>query len=164
MTSRIINDLKVSQNGIDFIKAEEGLRLKVYKDIAGYSTIGYGHKLTKREVGKLNVITKAEAETLFMGDIWMPTMFINATVRVPLTQNQFDALASWIFNFGVGRFDRSTLLKVLQQGDFKAAANEILKWNKYFDQDEQIYKVDKRLDARRKREYALFNKVETEGI
>ncbi|HAF00404.1 MAG TPA: muraminidase [Methylophilaceae bacterium] len=159
MTSKVINQLKTSPNGRAFLKKEEGLRLKLYIDIAGHQTIGWGHKLARHEIGKLKVITQAQAETLFDSDLFLPEMFINATVHVALNQNQFDALVSFIFNIGVGEFDRSTLLKLLQAGNYQEASKQILRWNKYFDKKTNTYKVSEGLDARRLREHLLFDKA-----
>lgn len=164
MTSRIVNNLKVSPSGLDFIKRHEGLRLKLYRDLAGHQTIGYGHKLTKREIGKLITITKAQAETLLMGDVWIPQMYVNATARVPLTQNQFDALVSFAFNLGVGALDTSSLLRFVQAGNFVAAAAEFEKWDNFRDPKTKKLIEAPGLKKRRLEEKALFLKIEKDDV
>lgn len=128
MTSRIINSLKTSPSGREFIKAKEVLRLKVYPDQAGHPTIGWGHKLRKHEIGKLKVITVEQAELLFDADISPTEIYINATAQITLSQNQFDALVALTFNIGIGALDGSSLWRYVQAGNLQAAANEFDKW------------------------------------
>jgi len=61
---------------------------------------------------------------------------VNRLVKVELTQNQFDMLVSFVFNVGEGQFKRSTLLRLLNQGDYEGAANELPKWK--FDNGKMI--------------------------
>jgi lysozyme len=114
-----------SDRGIDFIKQHEGLRLAAYDDGTGKKTIGYGH--TKDVPDK---ITKEEAEAKLIADIEEHESAVKEAVKVPLTQEQFDALTSFTFNLGAGAFKRSTLLKKINEGDLKGAADEFLKWDK----------------------------------
>ena len=69
-----------------------------------------------------NGITDQQAEQLFWEDVKNPTSEIDTNVRVPLTQNQFDALVSLTFNIGLGGFDGSTVLRLLNKGDYSGAA------------------------------------------
>ncbi|REF27770.1 lysozyme [Xenorhabdus cabanillasii] len=122
--------MEISENGINKIKSYEGLRLKAYPDPAtGVEpwTIGYGH--TKGVVPG-QVITKQQAEVLLREDLNPIYAVLGQCVKVPLTQGQFDALCSLIFNVGIGNFIHSTLLKKLNQGDYQEAAQEFLKWDK----------------------------------
>lgn len=109
------------------IKHHEGLRLNAYLDPVGIWTIGWGHTGTAREG---MVITLSEAEKLLENDLKTAESAIHRLVEVPLNQQQFDALASFIFNVGVGNFSSSTLLKKLNSGDYMGAANEFPRWNK----------------------------------
>lgn len=111
----------------EFIHRWEGLRLKAYQDIAGIWTIGYG---TTKNVKPGMVITKEQAEQFFRKDIKWVENAINTQVKVRLNQNQFDALASLIYNIGAGAFGRSTLLKRLNAGLYQEAADQFLVWNK----------------------------------
>ena len=117
--------MKTGRNGINLIKSFEGLRLHAYKCPAGVWTIGYGHT---KGVKKGDMITELKAETLLIIDLQSSENAINKLVKVPLTQNQFDSLVSFVFNVGNGNFSKSTLLKKLNNKDYTAASNEFEKW------------------------------------
>jgi GH24 family phage-related lysozyme (muramidase) len=120
--------MKISKNGVDFIKKFEGCRLEAYKPVPTekYWTIGYGHYGS--DVKKSSVITKADAEQLLVFDLRVFEYGVNSLVEVKLNQNQFDALVSFAYNCGRENLRLSTLLKKVNQGDFKEAANEFEKW------------------------------------
>lgn len=118
---------KISQEGIEFIKEREGLRLKAYDDGGGVWTIGFGHT---KGVKKGDTINKEQAETFLRNDLIEFEGAVDALVKVPLTQKQFDALVSFAFNVGVGALRKSTLLKVLNAGDYGRVPNELSKWVK----------------------------------
>ncbi len=117
--------MKISQNGANLIKHFEGLELEAYRCDAGVLTIGYGHTKTVREG---MVITEEKADQLFDGDIKWAENAVNAYVKVPINQNQFDALVSFTFNFGATRFRESTLLRLLNEGDELGAAGQFILW------------------------------------
>ena len=98
--------MKISQQGIDLIKAHEGLRLRAYLCPAGKWTIGYGHTRTAQPG---IVITEAEADKLLLSDISVAEACVNGQ-RLMLSQGMFDALVSLVFNIGCRRFKTSTLL------------------------------------------------------
>lgn len=112
---------------VSLIKTWEGLRLEAYKDPGGVWTIGYGHTHTAYEG---MVITLEEAERLLWVDISWVEEAIARNVVVPLTPNQYNALASWVFNLGEPNLRRSTLLRKLNNSDYDGAAEEFLRWNK----------------------------------
>lgn len=112
-------------NGLKFIKQFEGLRLQAYKCPADRWTIGYGHTA---DVSANDVITEAQANSLLCQDVAESERAVNQYVHVPLTQSQFDALVSFVFNLGVGNFRTSTLLKKLNAGDDDGAAQEFGRW------------------------------------
>ena len=89
----------LSSKGLDFIKRHEGYSDKVYEDSAGNPTIGYGHKILPGEDFSQG-ITKAQALTLLKQDVQGAVVDVNAALKVPVTQNQFDALVSLRFNAG----------------------------------------------------------------
>ena len=120
--------MKTSQKGIDLIKKFEGTVLKVYKDAVGLPTIGIGHLIKKGEV--FTTITQQQAEDLLAKDLKQFEEGISTSVKVAITQNQFDALVSFAFNLGMGNVNSSTLLKKLNAGDVQGAANEFVRWNK----------------------------------
>lgn len=117
--------MKTSQKGIDFIKRHEALRLHAYKDSVGVWTIGYGHTSTAKQG---MVITEAEAEKLLKKDLKTAEDEINRH-SLPLKQHQFDAVASFVFNVGIGSFRRSTLLKRLKMDvNHPDIANQFNRW------------------------------------
>lgn len=112
----------ISQKGLDFIKNFEGLKLKVYLCPAGKRTIGYGHVLGATE--RYNEITKETAENLFKEDVKAAEYVVNKAVTAPLTQDQYDAIVSLVFNWGGSRFLRSRGLKKLNNSDYAGASVE----------------------------------------
>lgn len=145
--------MRVSDNGIKFITAHEGQRLRVYRDPIGLATVGVGHLvLTKDNLDVGDVITPEQSDAFLRQDLGKAENKVNAVVKVPLTQNQFDACVSLVFNIGGGAFERSTLLKHLNAGNYALAAAEFDKWNKAGG------KVWPGLVRRRAEEKALFLK------
>jgi lysozyme len=142
--------MKTSPNGISFIEAWEGCRLVAYQDIVGVWTIGVGH--TGSDVVRGKRITQAEADAILAADLAKFERTINAEVRVPITQNQFDALVSLAFNIGSGAFRSSTLLRKLNGGDIGGAAKAFLSWN------HAGGRVSAGLTKRREAEMNLFNR------
>lgn len=119
--------MKMSDKGLAVLMLREGKRNKAYRDTKGIWTIGVGH--TGPEVVEGLVWTDAQVISALQLDIVKCEDAINQNVRVGLTQNQFDALCSFIFNVGVGAFTRSTLLKKLNLADLSGAASEFDKWH-----------------------------------
>lgn len=103
-----------------------GFASEVYKCSSGENTIGYGHVVLPNE--NFTTITEEEAEELLRKDIAIAEDAINRYVKVPLTQNRFDALVSFVFNVGVKAFKSSTLLKKLNQGLYDEIDEELAKW------------------------------------
>lgn len=143
--------MKISDHGIQFIKDREGKRLTAYRDQKGVPTIGYGHT---HGVKMGDVITDNQATLFLLQDLQDAENAINSHVNVTLTQNQFDALTSFVFNIGEPHFFTSTLLKVLNQKQYLTAANEFLKWDKIHIDGRLI--EDHGLKLRRELESQLF--------
>ena len=118
---------RTNKNGLLLIKSFEGLRLKAYKDAVGIWTIGYG---TTRGVRPGQVITEAQAVQFLQEDLTRFEKSINEVVRVPINDNQFSALACFTYNVGPGAFRSSTLLRKLNGGNIRGAADELLRWDK----------------------------------
>ena len=122
--------MKLGKEGLSLIKRFEGLHIRAYLCPAGIWTIGFGH--TGSDVREGMEITEAKATELLVKDTSDAVLYLNNWMRrnlVPLNQNQFDALVSFIFNVGVGNFRSSTLAKKLIAKD-PDAANELLRWNR----------------------------------
>lgn len=120
--------MKTNDKGVALIKKWEGLRTKAYKDGGGVLTIGYGHTSAAGglKVTSGLVITEAQAEALLKEDLGKFEARVNSLVKVPLTGNQHAALVS--FDFNTGALHKSILLKVLNQGNYKAVPAELRKW------------------------------------
>ena len=112
---------------IDFIKDYEGFCGVVYKDAAGYETIGYGHRVKPGEDFSKG-ITEREGVALLSKDIKVYRDAVLLNTRVPLSRNQLDALISFTYNVGPANFANSTLLRKLNKGDYIGAADELPKW------------------------------------
>lgn len=123
----IRRSMKISIEGLSLIKKFEGLELEAYKCAAGVWTIGYGHI---KDVKEGDVITKAEADEMLVHEIEEYENYVNTAVNVPLSQNQFDAIVSWVFNLGNGNLRASTMLKVINSGDHAGVPAQIKRWNK----------------------------------
>lgn len=102
--------MKISTKGVELIKRYEGLSLTAYRCPAGVLTIGYGHT---GGVKSGEVITKERAMELLLYDLKTVEVCIG-TALPALTQSRFDALCSFVYNVGCGRFLRSTLLKKIK--------------------------------------------------
>ena len=124
--------MKLSTEGVNVLVAREALRTEAYLDSAGHWTIGVGHTSGAGEpdVYQGKKITKEEALDILRRDVKEFEDAVNATVKVPLTQNEFDALVSFCFNIGVSGFQRSSVVKRLNAGDKDRAAQAILSWKK----------------------------------
>ncbi|MES3411044.1 lysozyme [Enterobacter hormaechei] len=144
--------MQTSEKGISLIKEFEGCKLTAYQDSVGVWTIGYGW--TQPVDGKLiragMTIKQETAERLLKTGLVSYESDVSRLVKVGLTQGQFDALVSFTYNLGARSLSTSTLLRKLNAGDYVAAADEFLRWNKAGG------KVLNGLTRRREAERALF--------
>jgi lysozyme len=130
----------LSEAGLAAIERREAVRLGMYYDAKGLPTIGVGHLLTTEEIdtGLLHIagidvhwrngLTEREAADLLRQDAAQAEAVVNHCVRVPLSQNQFDSLASFVFNIGGSRFIGSTLLRQLNADQFATVPGELRQW------------------------------------
>ena len=139
--------MKISAKGRDFIAGYEKMVLEVYDDGYGYPTVGIGHRT---ELPLKTKITKEQALTFFEQDLAEHAEPVDTLVKVPLTQNQYDALVSLVFNIGGPNFKKSTLLKKLNNLDYAGAAARFGDFNK------SSGKVSKGLIKRREAERLIF--------
>jgi lysozyme len=131
--------MKTSDAGLEFLKHQEGVRKDMYRDSIGLPTIGVGHKLTKDELssGRLAVdgewvpwydgLTDLQVTALLRQDVTLVEAGLNADA-VALSQHQFDALVSFVFNVGIGAYARSTLHKRLLHGALEAVPEQLYRW------------------------------------
>lgn len=134
--------MKMSDHGLRLLETWEGCKLHAYNDAAGLRTIGIGHLLTKSELSTrtLNIngqsvvwdhgITNQQALDLLAQDVIPAESSVNGHVKVELSQNQFDALVSFAFNCGTNAFETSTLLKLLNLGEYDKVPGQLLLWTK----------------------------------
>lgn len=141
--------MKISEEGLDFIEKMEGVEYSSYLDTGGVWTIGVGH--TGPEVVRGVKATPEQVNAWLAEDVKDAEDAVNKYVKVALTQNQFDALVSFVFNVGWYAFYKSTMLKLLNSGLYKEASEQFGRWVK------DNGKVIKGLVNRRAAEAALFN-------
>lgn len=151
----------VSNLGVNLIARMEGFESEAYQDQAGLWTIGYGHKIKPGEnfypYGDVKNITVEDAKKLLAQDMQQSADVVNRYVKVPLNEQQFNALVSFVFNTSStdeSRFANSTLVKKLNKGDYIGAAEELNKWV-YITKDGKKV-VSNGLVARRETEKNLF--------
>jgi lysozyme len=142
--------MEISSNGIAFIEKEEGKRNDVYHDSRGFLTVGVGHLvLLHDDLHFGDVISDEQVDTFLKADLAVTQNAINQNVLAPLTQNQFDALCSLVFNIGLRNFFNSTIEKDLNHHNYKGAADAFLLWKRAGSNPNELL-------ARRERERALF--------
>ena len=127
MTGHGDNNMHISQEGVDLVKKFEGCKLEAYQCAAGVWTIGYG---STKGVKEGDTLTQKEADNLLLHEMQEYESYIKELVKVPLKQNQFDALVSWVFNLGPANLKASTMLKFLNAGDYHLIPSQIKRWNK----------------------------------
>ena len=125
-------DLVPSAKIIDFIASHETftpIPTNLRGDRNNVITVGYGHVANAQEQTQFaNGITQQQAQTLLQADVERASSAVRDLVKVPLSQDQFDALTSFVYNTGVGHFASSTLLSRLNSGNYQAAADEFGNW------------------------------------
>ena len=119
--------MKTSAEGTALIKKFEGCELKAYQCSAGVWTIGYGHT---KDVEEGDTISKDQAEEMLVEELHEYENYVNEYVNVALSQNQFDALVSWVYNLGPANLKASTMLKVLNDGKYEDVPYQMKRWNK----------------------------------
>lgn len=146
-------NMQYGKNGLDLTKGFEKCRLIPYRDGAGVATDGWGN--THRVVMGM-AITQEKADADLLANVQDAVDSVNDHVTVDLTQNQFDALVDFTFNAGCGAFEKSTLLRLLNKGDYAGAEAQMDQWNKI--RVNGVLVASKGLDNRRDAEQALFTK------
>ncbi len=125
--------MKISSRGLELIKDFEGFSSTSYLDVINIPTIGWGNTFYEdgRKVKLGEQISKTDALKLL--EVIANTDFadkIFPSIKVKVSQSQFDAMVSLAYNIGTGAFLKSTLLKKVNAGDFAGAGKEFLRWNK----------------------------------
>jgi len=129
-------------NSIELLEKLEGFSNVAYIDAAGKKTIGIGHLLNAEELltSKIRIngqhidyslgITKRQCYDLCMQDLERFCEAVDETIKVNLSRNQFDALVIFCYNVGIRSFKESTLVKLLNQGEYDNVPDQLLRWNK----------------------------------
>ena len=146
--------MQVNAAGMALIESFEGCRTEAYQDCAGTWTIGYGHTSAAGPpaVQPGTTISKPEALALLQTDVGNFSKGVEACLRVPLNDDQFSALVSFAYNIGLTAFGKSSVLRAVNAGQFKAVPGFMALWIKAGG------KVIPGLVARRAAEAALFSK------
>jgi lysozyme len=119
----------ITESTLHLIEKFEGKRNRAYKDSRGLWTTGVGHLIKPEESHLYHaVLTDEQIDDLFRSDLRWCDEAITGSVKVPLTQNQYDALASLCYNIGATNFKASSLVRTLNTGNYKAAANHFMDW------------------------------------
>jgi lysozyme len=116
-----------SRAGRELIRQFEGERLESYRCPANKWTISVG--VCGPHVTEGMKITQAESDELFAATLRTFELAINKLITAPVSQNQFDAIISLVYNIGLGNFQRSTLLRLLNQGRHRDAVLEFTRWS-----------------------------------
>jgi lysozyme len=143
--------MRTSQNGIAVLKYFEACSLSAYPDPATGGapwTIGWGH--TGKEVVPGLVWTQAKADAQLLDDLSSREMAVSCAVTTKINQGQFDALVDFVYNLGMGNFEGSTLLRLINAGDMDGAIAQFARWNR------AAGKPMRGLTRRRAAEAALF--------
>lgn len=144
----------ISENGYQIIREFEGFKANAYLDTGGVWTIGYGTIKYPNgiRVKKGDTCTQGQAETWLKNDCLWVDACLDKYIKVNVSQNQFDALSSFVYNVGESQFSKSTLLALLNQKNYAGTANQFDRW--VYDNGKLI----KGLANRRAKEKALFLK------
>lgn len=151
-----------SSEGIEQIKEAEGYHRRVrgsqdcraYKDQAGVWTCGWG--CTEGVTSKTRW-TRKEAETYLWTELDKHIAAVRRLTKVPLTRGQFDCLVSFSYNVGIGALSNSTLLKVLNRGQYEAVPAQLMRWRYHTDPDTKAKVENRGLRNRRMREVAMWH-------
>ncbi len=142
--------MPLSAAGLELLKKSEGFCNRIYLDVAGFPSIGYGHRVLASESFPQG-IPEAQGAHMLARDVRDAEAAVKRLVRVALTQGQFDALVDFVYNLGAGRLGASTLLQDLNSGRYDAAAEQLLRW------DHAGAKQNAALTARREAEFRLWH-------
>jgi lysozyme len=132
LTEKGKDDMKMSAAGRALLIQREGFKTLAYQDTKGIWTIGVGH--TAAAGAPIPVpgmkITRAQVDEILAKDLPHYERLVERNVRVPLAQGQFDALVSLAFNIEAAVSQKSTIIKRLNAGNYRGAADAILMWDK----------------------------------
>lgn len=144
-------NMNIPPDGIELIKKFEEFRGTAYKCPAGVWTIGYG---TTQNVKEGQKISEFDASTKLHKWLIDQGKTVKKLIHTDINNRQYTAIMSFVYNLGVSAFASSTLLKKINEGDYKGAGDEFLRWTKATINGEK--KVLPGLVKRRKVERLVF--------
>ena len=119
--------MKISEEAKSLIKKFEGCKLEAYLCAAGVPTIAWGRT---KDVKMGDTCTQEQADAWLDEELEEYEAYVDKAVKVKLEQNQYDALVSWTYNLGPANLNASTMLKLLNAGDYHTVPNQMKRWNK----------------------------------
>jgi lysozyme len=122
--------MTASQNCINLIKLFEGYKAKAYLCPAGIVTIGFGSTMYTdgKKIKISDTINEQQGNELLMWELKNKSIALHG---LNLNQNQFDSCLSFIYNLGIGAFNKSTLKKkIVANPNDATIKSEFMKWNK----------------------------------
>jgi lysozyme len=119
--------MKISEEGKSLIKKFEGCELEAYYDAVNVLTIAYGRT---KGVKAGDTCTQEQADAWLEHELEEYGGYVNDAVKVPLTQNQYDALVAWTYNLGPTNLNNSTMIKVLNENKLDEVPTQMRRWNK----------------------------------
>ncbi len=119
--------MKISEDGLELIKKFEGCETSAYQDSVGVWTIGFGHTKGVEEGQTCSI---EDAELMLTDEMDEYEGYINNMVKVDLQQHEFDSLVAWVYNLGPTNLNESTMLKVLNGGQFDRVPDEMNRWTR----------------------------------
>lgn len=125
-------NMVTSAAGRAALTRREGVRLEAYRDSVGVWTIGIGHTSAAGppRVWPWTAITVAQANSIFADDLQKYEKTVNDSIKRPISQNAFDACVSLCYNIGQNGFAGSSVVKMINAGDMKTAADDFLLWDR----------------------------------
>jgi lysozyme len=120
-------DMTLSESGLNRIKSFEDCSLTAYQDSGGVWTIGWGY--TGPGISEGVCWTQSLADAMLIQDVSGAVAEVNRCVTVPLSQGEFDALVSFVYNVGDGQFESSSMLRLLNAGEYALAADQFDRWD-----------------------------------
>jgi lysozyme len=127
--------MDISQRGIDLIVSFEGKhkklkdgRYQAYLDTLAKPAVWTLYCGLTRGITEGMICSEEEGQRMFRKELNIYEDAIERLVKVPLNENQFSALVSFTYNCGVGALEKSTLLKLLNQGKYEAVPSQMMRW------------------------------------
>ena len=119
--------MNISEEGKSLIKKFEGCKLEAYYDAVDVLTIAYGRT---KNVQAGDTCTQEQADAWLEHELEEYGGYVNDAVKVPLNQNQFDALVAWTYNLGPTNLNNSTMIRVLNENKLDEVPTQMRRWNK----------------------------------